>query len=358
MMSSDARFTSFNQYNHGSVGIQYSKIRGSKRQFLEKVLRFGWGIPTTESIMRVAQGEGSSTRNYRVESGGKAFLLKEAKMDKPYLRDLANKCILFCEGRGARVPHVISTQRKQNFYGVSRIVSLYNFLGGEHFDGSRKELRAAAINLALLDQILSTIPRRDEICQGMGYRVQYDHGSAKALLKSVRRRGSRDEFDAQVAAELDLLFEKVDETGSAKMHALPMQEIHLNVHPHNLIFSSQSKGLLAILDFESIKYSQRAREVAFAMHRLSRAYGEHMEGKEDLGADIRERAREFLSAYTSANPLTDEEIKSLGIILSEENLSRVLTVLRNHYERYDSRKDSRFQKRMQMLKESELFYSL
>ncbi len=353
-MSPDARYTSFSHFNHWRSSIKYTEITPKKKEFIKRVLRAGWGITSFESIMRIAAGKDASSRNYRIESGGRAYLMKEGHRANPHIRDLSNLFIRFCENEGAKVPHVRLTNHGWTYYGQNCILSLYNFIEGENFGGSREGLREAAARLAQLDKILAKAPIRTRLMDIKGVKRAHGSGEVKSLFNLMRSRGARDEAEQEFVSALGYLEEKSSSLSAHNPGTLPIQAIHGNVHPHNMLFSKEGE-LLAFLDFESLICSQRAREVAFAMHRLARAYGEGTERREDLGLDIRERAKEFLSAYNSENPLEEAELRALRFLMQDEALCRVLTVLRNHYMRRDFQKDRHFRKRLTMLQETELF---
>jgi Ser/Thr protein kinase RdoA (MazF antagonist) len=354
LMSSDNRYTSFTQFNYRTTTVPFAKVSPRKKEFLKKVLRNGWEMDASDRMLRIAAGWGAATKNYRAESGGRAYLLKEGHPSSPTLRDLSNQFLYFCEMEGAKVPHVLLTTRGLTYYGVKCIISLYDFIEGEHFDGGRGELREVATRLAQLDKILANAPLGAQLLQERSTRKYNDHKNAKSFFWGIRSRGARGEFEEEFLSALPYLEEKSASHAAANPGQLPRQPIHCNVHPHNLLFSTEGK-LLAFLDFESLVHSQRAREVAFAMHRLARAYGEGTERNEDAGADIRERAKEFLSYYNSENPLQDSEMRALRFILEDEALRRVIAVLKNHYFREDFHKDMYFRKRLTMLQETELF---
>jgi Ser/Thr protein kinase RdoA (MazF antagonist) len=117
--------------------------------------------------------------------------------------------------------------------------------------------------------------------------------------------------------------------------SLPRQLGHYDYHPHNLLFDSRNK-LTAILDFDLMRVSQRARDVALAMHKLARVYGSQTEAKLDIGATILDRATDFLSAYQQLFPLAKHEVISMPHLLRDEVIRKIayLCMTKNSLDRY------------------------
>nr|MCK4929878.1 hypothetical protein [Nanoarchaeota archaeon] len=107
--------------------------------------------------------------------------------------------------------------------------------------------------------------------------------------------------------------------------------------------------------FDSVCYSQRARDFGFAMHRMARTYGKQTEKKNDIGTDIKHRAQIFLEEYLKHNLLTDEEIKALPWVIQDEALSRVINVLGEHYLLNDQTWSFDLPKQVTTLREGLLF---
>lgn len=354
-MATDSRHCSFKQFQQGEFQICYLSVRGKKQNLLSAALEKGWGLCQVDDISRLRGEKDVASTAFRVRAGGEHYLLKEISGPEPSTHEESNRCLMFCKERGIGVPFVRFTTEGKTCHGRNPMISLYEFIDGEHFDGSRKELKETAAALGELDRELSKAPCASALQKVKGRKLSHDRLEAEALFREIRCAEGRGHFDAGVLRWLDYIEDRLRALASFDFNSVPFQLSHTNIHPHNLLFSKETQALLAFVGFGAVYYTQRIRGVAYAMHRLSRAYGEETEGGEDIGVDIRVRAEEFLKAYDSANPLREEELKALRFILGDEALCRVLTLLRRHYIKKNFDTDSALGKRLTLLRETELF---
>ena len=174
---------------------------------------------------------------------------------------------------------------------------------------------------------------------------------AGKILDTVRTNREDSDFNRYANGLIDELYEALRATTDKGVYTLPLQAVHLDLHPHNMIFDPAMSEPLAFLNFNPMGYSQRVRVVGFAMHRVARTYGEKTEGKKDSGVDIRVRAKLFPETYTNENPLTDEEIQALPIIIQEAALRRITIILGNHYLSGDETFNFDLEKQITILRE-------
>ena len=111
---------------------------------------------------------------------------------------------------------------------------------------------------------------------------------------------------------------------------LPQQIIHSDLHPHNVLFKGQAAA--AIIDFDCMRLSPVARDVAIATYRFGRQF---LVGQKMSETNLRKKAKklqdQFLTAYQRINPLTPQEIKALPLLIKDEFLTKLLFVLRGAY---------------------------
>ncbi len=116
-----------------------------------------------------------------------------------------------------------------------------------------------------------------------------------------------------------------------KFERLPLAPIHSDLHPQNVLLKSGK--VTAILDFDSIRISQQARDIAFALHRFGRQF---FVGKNYPEAELRQQARKlatlFLNSYQEIRPLSQDERRLLPWLFLDEFLTKTLFVLRSVYQ--------------------------
>ena len=171
------------------------------------------------------------------------------------------------------------------------------------------------------------------------------------MLAAVKRHGLQTDFDAYVLNFIEEVNEISREIQEINNLNLPFQVIHYDLHPHNVLFNRNSEEISALLDFDPLRYSQRIRDVGFGMHRFSRTFGLKTEGKNDLNADIRERAEDFLQQYLTENQLEDQEVKAIPLLIQDEALRRVTNILFSHYIKKDTTWSFDLSKQVTLLRE-------
>lgn len=347
--------TEFDPFNHGASTKTIRKVAETTFQEVSAALLSGWGLTGIDSIEEIYEGEEKSSNNHKVRAGSRIYLFKTSHIDRPATQDLVNRCLVYCEEKSIPVSHIIPTRSGGTYHLDTRIYCLYDFIEGAHFDGSQEEIRAVATQFARLHAVLLNIPYLNEIKQVKGEIVRHDREELGKILDTARAGREDSDFSHYANGLIDELGETSRATTDKGVYTLPLQVVHLDLHPHNMIFNPATNELLAFLDFDPMCYSERVRDVGFAMHRVARTYGEKTEGKKDSGVDIRVRAKLFLEAYTNENPLTDEEIRALPIIIQEEALRRIMIILGNHYLSGDETFNFDLEKQITILREGSLF---
>ncbi len=154
------------------------------------------------------------------------------------------------------VPHLVRTPQGYSFFNHDDgIFSLQNFIEGEHFDGSRRELSRAAQEIGRLHQALEKIPFEDDVKRIKGTVISHDRTLLEHLLKVVKKRGPQTPYDAAVLSVLDEIDDASLKVTSYPIDRLPLQVIHYDLHPHNALFDTKSKEVLAILDYDVTEYN-------------------------------------------------------------------------------------------------------
>lgn len=334
--NSELSSTEFQPFNHGSTSVEYQEVTTDERKTLESVLESGWGIKNVGFIGQpffpyiTGGGDGPaeiSSNNYRVDVDDKSYLLKKSNINNSEEQRIINESIIRCEEVGVPVAHLFLDVDGKVFWQDSdgEVYCLFDFIDGELFDGSRRELTEVGSSLGHFLNTLANLPQED--IKGLGkINTHHDWDLLEGLLEEAKRN-SEGAIAPKTAIQLERIKELSRGLRDFDFGSLPSQVVHDDLHPHNLIFDKTSGKLLAFIDFDSLSYTQRIRSVAFALHRLSRTYGPGTERKNDVGSHIRDRAKVFLGAYLDSASLYDAEVQSIQPILVDEALNRITIIL-------------------------------
>lgn len=354
--SKEAHYTNPEPFNHGTTSINYLEIPIFVREQLSDILKKGWGVDGFSSIGQAYSQAEISSNNFRVISDSGNHLLKLCKINSPADQEIVTGSILFCKDNGVLVPTVIPTADGSKFSVVDdKVFCLFDFIDGEHFDGSRAELLDVASQLPKFNEVLAGLPLKKSIQGSKGTIVQHDWETLGRIIQMVRTNRKISRFDQEVSEIADEVEKESESLRSGRVGDLPFQVVHIDLHPHNLLFDTQGKKLRAFIDFDSLEFTQRIRGVAFAMHRVARTFGDLTERKSDSGADMGERAKLFIDHYAEVGGLTSEEIEAIPMIVKDEALRRIVIVLNEHYLKGNSRSDYDFRKQLVTLREAKIF---
>ncbi|MBT6774588.1 phosphotransferase [Candidatus Woesearchaeota archaeon] len=349
------QYTDLDPFNHGIATVKYEKMPTAESSRLATILKEGWGRDEVD-ILRLSAGAEKNSNNFRVETKSGVYLLKHSHINKPEVQDVVNRAVAYLKDNGIKTPTVIPTTKGTTFDVTDEgVFCFYDFIEGENFDGSQSELSNVAAEIGKFHKILATIPYEAEIKRFNDSIFAHNREELVRIIKAVKEHGEQTVFDSYVLGILDEVDELSQVIVEAKVDHLPSQIVHYDLHPHNVLFNGSSKELLALLDFDPLRYSQRARDVGFGMHRFARTCGAKTERKNDVSVDIRDRARLFLDSYVAENELTNEEIKVLPLAIQDEAMRRVMIVLGNHYLRNDTTWSFDLPKQVTTLREGGFF---
>ena len=321
------QITNLKPFNHGTTSIKYDTVSNEKFEVLTHIIYGGWSIQPT-SFKQVRE-EIFYSNNYKVTGlDGITYLLKHSN-NNAQTQPWVDKATIYCQTQGIPASHILQTVDGNTFLVHDGLVyRVDEFIEGEHYDGSRDELIDVASQLPNFFHILENLPPnlRDSIEQDKRTLIHHDWNQLEALINDQLSQGDKSLVEEE---EIQLIrrFSQLISASAEKFTSVPIQVIHRDLHPHNLLFDPDDHHLLAFLDLDALMISQRIRGIAFAMHRLARTYGNDTERKQDLGSDIRDRMRLFLNIYQkSGGELTQDEVELIPYVLLDHTLYAITQI--------------------------------
>ncbi len=198
-----------------------------------------------------------------------------------------------------------------------RLYEMSRYVTSSGFDQSATACRAAGAVLGRLHGVMAKMvmpptPGAGGGGAGRGYhrllRVQTDLVSAGDRLRGDARKITR-----HLGEMYTLAGERASAAGAEKW---PLQLIHGDWHPGNLLFEGGT--VVGLIDFDSVRPSPRAMDVAYGALQFSLVRGEGPASGWPAHADAA-RMGEFLKGYDSDAPtmLTREEGSALAWLMIE-----------------------------------------
>lgn len=276
---------------------------------LAEVLARDWGLRG-----RLAPLGGERDRNFRLErEDAPPLLVKLAHPDEdPAITDFQTAALLHLEAAdpGLPVPRVLrdreggTTRPHPTLEGRSALLRVLTYLPGRPTTDPLRAAPALGALAARLDRAFSGFRHPAE-----QRRLLWDLREApglRPLLVEITDPALR----RVTEAALDR-FERLD-----PLHGLPAQAIHNDLNPHNVVVDEAGQPC-GIIDFGDVVRAPLLQEVATTSAYLLLP-----------GADPLAAVRTFVAAYRAVQPLPEELVAQLPVLIATR---MVLTVLITHW---------------------------
>lgn len=328
----------FQPNNHSQWRIGYKPVTDDQATKLKELLSKNYALGSILSIEQVNETEVNSN-NFKIATTRGNFLLRRflaTKDQKIILRTL--DLIKSLAGEGVRVPQVANSITGEPLVILNdEFYCLFVFTEASHYQGSKLELESAGTQVGLLDQALSHLSTDPKWQQELSLPDQvkelrrYDLTIWQELFTKARARAEAnpdDKFDQDFIASESIIMEAVEKTLKAKPTESAWGVVHFDLHPHN--FLANGHEIVAIIDLDSLRYLERARALAFALHRLIRQYI-IFNNLNDYPKAVTEGRKLFFDAYKKVNQIDDQELAPLAYFIRDEALSRLTYAMKDLY---------------------------
>ena len=292
-----------------------------------------------------------NSQNFRVEvedAGGKtkvvflkcyaSFSTKQIAFQLDFLRKLAQS--------GVKVNQAIATADGNLWVELGgKNYAMFHYLDAAHFVPSDESWSNAAREVGKMHRAFrelrptyfDTIFKLSKENTSPGAYFNKISGYSLAdisVIRDAQKIDAQGVDEAIFLAALDALLGAMQTVEEKKplREAISQDIIHSDLHPHNILMSGND--VAAIIDFDSLRPSEIARDVAFFMYRFGRQFFVREGGRTDIeviakkSASLREHA---LAAYLAECPLTEKEIAAMGVLLLDEFVIKMLFVLQGVY---------------------------
>jgi Ser/Thr protein kinase RdoA (MazF antagonist) len=218
-----------------------------------------------------------------------------------------------CREAGIKVPQILQTNYGSHLVELNgHLYTCLSFIENEAYAHTDKEIQSVGKNLGELHRVLESLDLKTE--QDPFLQELLTQEECEKIRTKIQNQNSKipKDFANYVSAQLDWLQEKILQNNcffSSKIFQI--QYTHGDFHKGNVLF--YEKSVAAILDFDGIKPSQRARELGFAAQRFCLT---------------QKQLELFLESYQQTNPLSNEELEALPHFTIRESCRRASKILR------------------------------
>lgn len=347
----------FGPNNHSVYKIGWKKISKKLESQLRRLIIKWYCFDAQDEISEVDQWEVRSN-NFRlkIKSSGKiqeVILRKHIRINDPQSILLIDKILNYLNKQKIKVPQVIKTKDGDDFFmHQNHYWQLYNFISGDHYRGTRQQLRDIAKQIAKLHRALAKIPLTKEIAQKININTPWEMTGWHKIFKISNLKNQK--VGKLVNSHKDLILETANyiQGKSRDISHVKTQIIRGDLHPHDTLY--EGERFKSFLDFEGVRIGELVRDVANALHRFVRQFVvyQNRPWRQTLPIGF----KTFLKVYQSISPLTNREIRLIPFFIQDETLRKIFRILTRYYLQNNSAslKDGELEKQLTLLKEAEI----
>lgn len=270
---------------------------------------------------------------------------------------------------GAKVSKVRYSRFGELFVGhANENYAIFDFLEAEHFAPTETAFCSVAKAVSVLHKSFQSLPS-SVIAEIKKYSLlskevyynkisNYSLADVDKLEKEIKMGKDEVEYRQEVLEMLPILRRYIREVAdaSATLSGLPLGAIHSDLHPHNVLM--QNGAVAAIIDFDSMRISQPARDVAVFWYRFGRQFFINNDFSPEIFVEKISGLRELVfSSYQEINPLTKLELELMPLLLKDEFITKSLFVLYGIYREKNYQWTKDLPKFLMALKEIEIFFN-
>lgn len=328
----------FGPNNHSIYKVKWKNISNNLKQKIANVIQQNYSFTAIDikSIRQVDEWEKRSN-NFRITVWNgkkrKRVLLHKhiQKRDESDLI-LVEKTLDYLRACKIRVPITIPSRKKEKilFHSDGHYYRLFEFVEGDHFRGTEKELKEIASSLAKLHKMLLNTPFYNEIYDRFKPIDIQKPLSWKQLLRSMPEKGNK-KINKQIKQNSLSLMDTCKKTYGilSKGYKPRIQVIRGDLHPQDTIFLNEK--LNAFIDFDNIRVGELARDVFNACHRFVRQFVVYQ--RKNWQITLSDGVSIFMKSYNKINRLTRSETLMAEVLIEDEILKKLFSDL-NKYINY------------------------
>lgn len=294
-----------------------------KQNQINNYLSKNYLVGKIKKISKIKHTDNNS-KNFLIVSSNGSFVLKIINEAKPEQLTQICKILNHCHKNNIPVLKPIKNKQKK-FVDCDTKSYLTKYQKGIKFNGSKKQLKSLATNLAKLHVILNNIPIKYNFRTNQKYWKIINSKDLLKIKNSILKK-SNDKLDDKILQDIDLIIIALKKSEKIKL-SLPKskfkkQLIHHDIHPDNIIFNDNK--VVAILDFNSMRKGLQINDVAFASFRFATFKSSNIN-------NVKRSLKIFIDTYKQYYELDKKDIEFLNYYILDQIMSRLSFILQKRY---------------------------
>ena len=225
-----------------------------------------YNIGTIEAIQEFPRGSRRAPKLILRTDTGIYLLKRRAKgKDDPFKVAFCHALQMHLAERQFPLPHLIGTKRENNsmLRWRERIYELFEYIKGTSYDNSLEATADAGKILALFHKLLKDYKPQYDPPVGSFHESRSVSSSLKTIPQTLARTAGSDRGD-EINRVTDFLSVSYHEAGQRAvdmgLNDWPMQIVHSDWHPGNMLF--RSNRVVAVIDYDAARIQQRITDAA------------------------------------------------------------------------------------------------
>ncbi|MCG3180531.1 MAG: Stress response kinase A [Phycisphaerae bacterium] len=248
-----------------------------------------------------------------IESEQGVYLLKRRARgrDDPYKVALAHTLQLFLAGRQFPLPHLLGTRNDNNsmLQLFSAIYEMFEYIHGQAYDGDLNATFDSGRVLGLYHKLLLDFQSPYTPPAGNYHNSEQVRNALLVAPGNINKSEVDPEEAAQTLGFLNQSYiQAADKAEAVGMSSWPMQIVHADWHPGNMLF--QDNRVVAVIDYDSTRMGQRVTDLANGALQFSIVGGSGDPSQWPAYLD-NTRFKRFIRGYEAATPISEAEIQAI-----------------------------------------------
>ena len=263
-----------------------------------------------------------NSQTFRLSYKKKKFIIKVEKAN-----NINNKKKIFNLLRKEKFPKKfvkpIILNKKNYFIINKKLISIYPFIKGKLYKGTRKQLFSSVKEIIKLYLALSKTKKKYNELNSINYFSGKESNLLNKFLKnknSINRKFKNTE-NFSILPYIPLIIFEWKRLSKKKIYKGPKQLSYTDIHPHNIIL--KSGNVKGILDVTSIRFMPSGYSLAYGLLKLLRQYIYFNKIKKKNFSHITKKLIRMINLNLKTN-FTSEEFEDLAV---SEVLRRILFIL-------------------------------
>ncbi len=292
-------------------------------------------IGTIESTLDYRGGSRQSPKLIVNTSLGR-FLLKRRALGKDGLEQviIAHNVQKQLADHGFPVAGLIHTLDGETIVEhEGRVYELFKYIRGSRFDKTNPQAAEAGRVLAHFHDLLKTFPKEPSMQRRtyhVGSKVYEVLDDLKGILQNQENHSQLTGLDQTIEFLSNAYNQAYESVDRVELTSLPQCVVHGDWHPGNMLYKSDE--IIAVIDFDSIRYSPRITDIANGALQFSMRMGE-LEKIDTWGEGFRGRTiRSMVQSYNqfTQHPLLASELGIIPHLMIEALIVESIVPIQQH----------------------------